>query len=84
MPAQTGSPGAAASAWPLTIEPVGTYNVCQTALGGIVRDEKWTDNAGMLVEEQNSLSRVYHCSHCLSEPADFTNLVYRVTITPAA
>lgn len=63
---------------------VRTYNVCQIALGGIVREEKWTDNAGMIVEEQDSLSRVYHCSHCLSEPPDFTNLVYRVTIIPSA
>lgn len=60
-----------------------TYNVCQIATGGTVRDVKWSDNAAMIVEEQGSLSRVYHCSHCLSEPPDFTNIVYRVTITPS-
>jgi hypothetical protein len=63
---------------------VGTYNVCQIALGGTVRDEKWSDNAGMIVEEEGELSRLYRCSHCLADPPDFTNLVYRVTITPSA
>jgi hypothetical protein len=63
---------------------IGTYNVYQITLGGVVRQEKWTGNAGMIVEDQGELSRLYRCSHCLAHPPDFTNLVYRVTITSSA
>ena len=47
---------------------------------GRVAEEKWTDNAGMWVEEVSTAVRIYHCSHGLTRPPDFEALVFRLSI----
>jgi hypothetical protein len=48
--------------------------------GGQVVEEKWTENAGMWVEQVTPYERVYHCSHGMANPPDFESLVFRVSI----
>ena len=49
--------------------------------GGQVVEEKWTENAGMWVEEISPNERVYHCSDGMAHPPDFESLVFKITIT---
>jgi hypothetical protein len=48
--------------------------------GGQVVEEKWTENAGMWVEESSPHERIYHCSHGMAHPPDFESLVFKITI----
>jgi hypothetical protein len=50
--------------------------------GGQVVEEKWTENAGMWVEEISPAERIYHCSHGMAHPPDFESLVVKITIRP--
>lgn len=52
-----------------------------TYAGGQVIEEKWTENAGMWVEELSPMERVYHCSHGMANPPDFTCLVFKITVS---
>ena len=48
--------------------------------GGQIVEEKWTGNAGFIVEQIGERDRIYHCSPGnLSEP-DFESLVFRISI----
>jgi hypothetical protein len=50
--------------------------------GGQVVEEKWTENAGMWIEEISTTERIYHCSHGSAHPPDFDSLVFRISIYP--
>jgi hypothetical protein len=50
--------------------------------GGQAVEEKWTENAGMWVEEISPTEHIYHCSHGMAYPPDFESLVFRITISP--
>lgn len=43
-------------------------------------EEKWTENAGMWVDEVSKNKRIYHCSHGLLYPPDFESLVFKIEI----
>ena len=43
-------------------------------------EEKWTENAGMWIEEISPTERIYHCSHGMAHPPDFESLVFKITI----
>lgn len=45
-------------------------------------EEKWVDNAGFWIEQLNSRTRRYHCSHGLCEEPNFQSLVVDVQILP--
>jgi len=49
---------------------------------GQVVEEKWTENAGMLIDEISPTERIYHCSHGMAHPPDFESLVFKITINP--
>ena len=49
--------------------------------GGQVVEEKWTGNAGMLVEVISPTDRIYHCSHGMAHPPDFESLVFKISIS---
>ncbi len=49
--------------------------------GGQVVEEKWTENAGMWVQEVSPTERIYHCSHGMAHSPDFESLVFKITIT---
>ncbi len=58
-------------------------NVYKVVLpNGITREEKWTGNAGFLVESVSSKERIYRCSYGDAEAPDFGSLVFGVTIIP--
>jgi hypothetical protein len=48
--------------------------------GGQVVEEKWTENAGMWIEQATPHERIYHCSHGMADPPDFESLVFRVSV----
>ena len=50
--------------------------------GGQVVEERWTENAGMWVEEVSPTDRIYHCSRGMVYPPDFESLVFRITVKP--
>jgi hypothetical protein len=50
--------------------------------GGQVVEERWTENAGMWVEEVSPTERIYHCSHGRASPPDFESLVFKITLLP--
>lgn len=50
--------------------------------GGQVVEERWTENAGMWVEEASPSERIYHCSHGMANPPDFESLVFKISIRP--
>ena len=61
------------------------WNVYKMKYGsGQVVEEKWTENAGMWIEEVSPTERVYHCSHGKAHPPDFDSLVFRVSVRPSA
>lgn len=45
---------------------------------GIMREEKWTENAGFWVEKLGEQCVVLHCSHGGAVPPDFESLVVQV------
>ena len=49
--------------------------------GGQVVEEKWTENAGMWVEQISPNERIYHCSDGMAHPPDFESLVFKITIS---
>lgn len=58
-----------------------TSNVYEVVRSSGIHAERWTENAGMWVEEVAELDRIYHCSHGTpGSPATFDALVYRLTI----
>jgi len=58
-------------------------NVYKIALpNGQKREEKWTGNAGCVIDSASSRERIYHCSHGVADRPDFDSLVFRVTILP--
>jgi hypothetical protein len=60
-----------------------TWNVYKMKYSsGEVREEKWTENAGLWREEVAALDIIYHCSHGAAPVPDFESLVYRITIQP--
>ncbi len=48
--------------------------------GGQVIEEKWTENAGMWVEELSPTERIYHCSHGMANPPDFECFVFKIRV----
>jgi hypothetical protein len=42
--------------------------------------EKWTGNAGFWVEACGESERIYHCSHGIANPPDFSSLVFKVSV----
>lgn len=48
--------------------------------GGQAIEEKWTENAGMWIEEISSTERIYHCSPGTASPPDFDAFVFKVSI----
>ncbi len=48
--------------------------------GGQTVEEKWTENAGMWVEELSSAERIYHCSHGMISAPDFDSLIFKITV----
>ena len=48
--------------------------------GGQVVEERWTENAGMWVEEVSPTERIYHCSQGMAHPPNFESLVFRVSV----
>jgi hypothetical protein len=46
-------------------------------------EERWTENAGIWVEQQGAADRIYHCSHGMAHPPDFESLIFRISIQPA-
>jgi hypothetical protein len=56
------------------------WNVYKVQRGDEVIDEKWTENAGMWVEEVSSTERIYHCSHGMAHPPNFESLVFKITV----
>jgi hypothetical protein len=59
---------------------LGIWNVYKRTRGDVLVEEKWTDNAGLWVEQITPLDRIYHCSHADANPPDFGSLVFRVTV----
>ncbi len=58
-----------------------TCNVYEVTRAGEIHAERWTENAGMWIEEVDRLDRIYHCSHGIPDSsASFGALVYRITI----
>lgn len=51
--------------------------------GGQIVEERWTQNAGMWVEEISPMERIYHCSSGMADPPDFESLVFRITVSPS-
>jgi len=49
--------------------------------GGATVEERWTENAGLWVEQTGALEFVCHCSHGLASPPDFECLKFRVVVT---
>ncbi|WP_146742338.1 hypothetical protein [Oleiagrimonas sp. MCCC 1A03011] len=47
---------------------------------GRMTEEKWTGNAGFLVEEDGKDCWLFRCSDGLSSPPDFTQLIFRFSI----
>jgi len=58
------------------------WNVYKRSAGGQVVEEKWTGNAGFWVEKLSDQQCIYHCSHGMADPPDFTSLVFKITINP--
>lgn len=56
------------------------YNVSRVARAGRVSEEKWTGNAGMLVEQAGPSGWLYRCSSAASFPPNFGDIVFKVTI----
>lgn len=57
------------------------WNVYRTAYpGGQVVEEKWTENAGMWIEQITPHERIYHCSHGIADPPDFESLIFKISI----
>ena len=56
------------------------YNVSRLARAGRMSEEKWTGNAGMLVEQTGPREWLYRCSSAVSSPPDFGDIVFRVII----
>jgi hypothetical protein len=51
-----------------------TWNVYEmTYPNGQKIEEKWTGNAGFWVEVNSNNDRIYHCSHGMASPPDFTS-----------
>ena len=44
--------------------------------------EKWTGNAGMLVDIESLSERVYRCNTGMSDSPNFDSLVFRITVRP--
>lgn len=60
------------------------WNVYRTPLPhGQFREEKWTENAGMLVDAVSEDTIRLHCSPGFSKSPDFENLVFSITVRPA-
>jgi hypothetical protein len=66
----------------------GLLDVCnvyvRTYPNGRVVAEKWTGNAGMLVEHVSDHERVYRCSAGWARTPTFDDLIYRILIEPTA
>jgi hypothetical protein len=58
-----------------------TCNVYEMKLGHNLVEDRWGDFAGMWIEELGPGDRIYHCSQGLSDPPNFNDLVYRLTVT---
>jgi hypothetical protein len=52
--------------------------------GGQVIEEKWTENAGMWVQEVSPTERLYHCSPGMANPPDFESFLFKISILPLA
>lgn len=67
------------------VEPRGSdlliYNAYRVDRSGLILDESWTGNAGMIVTPIGPHQRRYECSHG-SGPFERTNLLFEVTILP--
>lgn len=57
------------------------WNVYQCALpSGEIVDEKWTGNAGFIVEQESERQWLFHCSCGPCTPPDFDQLIFRLSI----
>ena len=50
--------------------------------GGRVTEEKWTGNAGFVVDGDVERGLAFHCSHGPARSPDFEQLVVRVVVSP--
>ncbi len=62
--------------------PLWVWNVYKMNYeNGRTVEEKWTENAGMWVEELSNEERIYHCSPGMSVKPDFRSLVFSVKVS---
>ena len=59
-----------------------TSNVYEVEHDGRMFEERWTENAGMLIEPTGPLERIYSCSAGPRETPAFDDLAYRLVVTP--
>lgn len=58
-----------------------TWNVYERIYSNSrIEAEKWTENAGFWVEQNENNVRIYHCSRGIVYPPDFESLLYKLTI----
>jgi hypothetical protein len=59
------------------------WNVYKIKLpNGIIREEKWTGNAGFWIEIIDKYKRIYHCSDGSAKIPDFSSFIFRVVVAP--
>ena len=59
------------------------WNVSRIYLSnGHILVEKWTGNAGFIIEEITEYHKVYHCNHYEAENADFNDFRFSIEISP--
>jgi hypothetical protein len=56
------------------------YNVYKVERNGKIFEEKWTNNAGMLVERSNEDECIFKCSSGRCDPPNFESIVFRVSV----
>lgn len=69
------------------IAPTHTLQVCNVYLvpirnGTATRVDRWSRNAGMLIEPVSELERIYHCNHASTAPPAFADLTFSIRLLP--
>ncbi|WP_319462528.1 hypothetical protein [Micromonospora sp. RTP1Z1] len=65
------------------IAPAQTLQVCNVYMvrnGTSERVDRWSENAGMVIEPAGELERIYHCNHASTAPPGFADLMFSLRL----
>ncbi|MDG6105762.1 hypothetical protein Daura_18880 [Dactylosporangium aurantiacum] len=91
-----GAPAAEVIVWPTAedpetvvayVSPAPALQVCNVYLlrgAAWERVDRWSEQAGMVVEAAGDAERVYHCNHASTTPPTFADLTVRLRLGPPA